>query len=118
MGNNNSKIKNHYDCSLILCHDLIGGKWKQRILWHILKGDNRFSLLKKGIPDITQKVLFSQLRELENSGILTRTVIKNEPPKEVYYSINVQYSSLIPIIESLCEFSKDYAEKNGIVIDD
>ena len=43
MGN----IKSEYTCSLILINDLIGGKWKQRILWHIINGDNRFSLLQK-----------------------------------------------------------------------
>lgn len=111
-----NKIKKEYACSLLLAHDLIGGKWKQRILWHILHGNNRFSLLEKGIPDITQKVLASQLRELENSKILKRIVVKNEPPKTVYYSINDTYSDLIPIIEALCSFSNDYAKKNNIII--
>lgn len=63
------KIKKEYECSLLLTHDLIGGKWKLRILWHIIQGDNRFSLLAKAIPDITQKVLASQIKELETSGI-------------------------------------------------
>ena len=51
------KNKKEYSCALLLANDLIGGKWKLRILWHISHGDNRFSLLTKAIPDISQKCL-------------------------------------------------------------
>ncbi|MGL4283596.1 MAG: winged helix-turn-helix transcriptional regulator, partial [Eubacterium aggregans] len=50
-----AQIKENYSCVLQLSNDLIGGKWKLRILWHVLKGENRFSSLLKGIPDITKK---------------------------------------------------------------
>ena len=63
-----SKIKIKYTCALVLANDLIGGKWKLRILWHIAHGDNRFSLLTKAIPDISQKVLTVQLKELEEKA--------------------------------------------------
>ena len=59
------KIKKDH-CPLILTHSLIGGKWKLKILWHILQGDNRFSELKKEIPGISEKVLYSNLKELED----------------------------------------------------
>ena len=58
------KIKDEYFCALLLTMDLLGGKWKLRILWHIINGDNRFSLLRKLIPDITNKMLITQLKEL------------------------------------------------------
>lgn len=48
--------KKEYQCALVLTHDLIGGKWKLRILWHVLHGDNRYMQLCRAIPDITQKV--------------------------------------------------------------
>ncbi len=60
------KIKKDH-CPLILTHSLIGGKWKLKILWHILQGDNRFSELKKEIPGISEKVLYSNLKELEDA---------------------------------------------------
>ena len=41
------KLKKQYDCNLVMMNDLIGGKWKLRILWHIMNGDNRFSMLEK-----------------------------------------------------------------------
>ena len=106
-------IKKEYSCSLILTNDLIGGKWKGRILWHIIQGDNRFSLLQKTIPEITHKVLITQLRELENSGILSRKEIDDVRP-HVVYSISNDYAQLIPILESLCDFTKQYAEKTKL----
>lgn len=110
-------IKNDYTCSLILTHDLIGGKWKLRILWHIINGDNRFSLLQKGIPDITHKVLITQLRELEESGILLRKELEDVRP-HVEYSISDNYIEIVPILSSLCDFTKEYAAKNKININD
>ncbi len=110
-----AKIKTEYTCSLILTSDIIGGKWKLRILWHILHGDNRFSLLQKAIPDITHKMLITQLKELETSGILIRTDF-NELPLRVEYSISEKYKNIEPILDNLCKFTLDYAEKNNITI--
>lgn len=108
-------IKPVYGCSLQLAVDLIGGKWKMRILWHIMHGDNRFSTLARGIPDITQKMLTTQLRELEESGILIRTVYSEIPPR-VEYAISGQYQEIIPIIQALSEFSIRYALENKISV--
>ncbi len=110
-----AKIKNEYTCSLILTTDIIGGKWKLRILWHILHGDNRFSLLQKAIPDITHKMLITQLKELETSGILLRTDFQ-ELPLRVEYSISEKYRGIEPILDTLCDFTLDYAQKNNITI--
>lgn len=109
------KIVNNYSCSLILANDLLGGKWKQRILWHIINGDNRFSLLKKGIPDITNKMLITELRELENSGLIIRKDYGQFPLK-VEYSLAENYNNLIPILNSLCMFVNQYAKENNIKI--
>lgn len=111
------KIKNEYTCALLLSMDLLGGKWKMRILWHILNGDNRFSLLQKGIPDITHKMLVTQLKELEQSNILIRTVVC-EKPLNVEYFLSTQYKGLIPLVQGFCDFSKEYANQNGISLDD
>ncbi len=111
------KIKKQYTCALLLSMDLLGGKWKMRILWHILNGDNRFSLLQKGIPDITHKMLVTQLKELEQSNILVRTVVC-EKPLNVVYSLSTQYNGLIPLVEGFCNFSKEYANENEIILED
>ncbi len=110
-----AKLKKEYTCSLILTADIIGGKWKLRILWHILHGDNRFSLLQKAIPDITHKMLITQLKELVTSGILLK-IDYNELPLRVEYSISDKYKGIEPLLDSLCDFTLDYAQKNQITI--
>ena len=112
-----SKLKSEYSCSLLLTIDLIGGKWKLRILWHIMKGDNRYSILQKAIPEITQKMLTTQLKELEDSELVIRTVIQ-EKPLNVQYSLSNKYSQMESIIDSLCDFSKEYGKTNNIIVHD
>lgn len=109
-----SKIKDNYNCPFNLIDDLIGGKWKLRIVAHIINGDNRFSILQKKIDDITPKVLMSQLKELEASGLINRNVIKEMPPKIVVYEINKEYSDIVDIVDNLEQFAKGYSNRNDI----
>ena len=109
--------KKEYQCALVLTHDLIGGKWKLRILWHVLHGDNRYMQLCRAIPDITQKVLTTQLREWETSGLRTRTV-HDDAQLHVEYALSPQYKRLVPVIEELCAFSRFYARENDISLAD
>lgn len=109
------KLKNEYSCSLLLTMDLMGGKWKMRLLWHIMYGDNRYSLLKKAIPEITEKMLTTQLKELEDSELIIRTVISYKP-LYVEYSLNDKYYDLKQIIDSLCDFTKEYGKSNDIIV--
>ncbi|WP_371366467.1 putative HTH-type transcriptional regulator YtcD [Sporomusa rhizae] len=97
-----------YNCSMELTLDLIGGKWKSLILWHL--GDNalRFSELKKSLPKITQKMLTQQLRELEASGLVNRHIYTQIPPK-VEYSLTPDGKSLLPVLETLCQWGLNYA---------
>lgn len=112
-----AKLKDEYSCALLLTMDLVGGKWKLRILWHIINGDNRFSLLQKGIPDITEKMLTTQLREMEETGLICRTIICQKP-LNVQYALPKEYSQLKQIIDSLCDFTKEYGEMNNIIVHD
>lgn len=109
------KLKEEYSCALLLAMDLVGGKWKLRILWHIVHGDDRFSLLQKGIPDITEKMLTTQLKEMENSGLILRHVVC-EKPLHVTYTLSSQYIELKVIVDALCDLGKEYGEKNDIVV--
>jgi DNA-binding HxlR family transcriptional regulator len=110
-----ARLKDEYSCALLLTIDLVGGKWKLRILWHINNGDNRFSLLQKGIPDISEKMLTTQLREMEETGLIRRTVVC-EKPLNVQYSLSEDYPELKEILEALCEFSKVYGRQNSIKV--
>ena len=109
-----SKIKDNYNCPFNLIDDLIGGKWKLRIVAHIINGDNRFSILQKKIDDITPKVLMSQLKELEASGLINRNVIKEMPPRIVVYEINEEYRDIVDIVDNLEQFAKGYSNRNDI----
>lgn len=111
-----AKLKDNYSCSLLLTTDLVGGKWKLRILWHIINGDNRFSLLQKSIGDISEKMLTTQLREMEETGLINREVIQ-EKPLNVQYALTDDYPELVDIIEKLCNFSNHYGKNNNIRID-
>lgn len=110
-----SKIKDNYDCSLDLTMDLIGGKWKLRILWYLMSGTKRFSELKAYIPTVTQKVLTEQLRELEEAKIISRKVYAVVPPK-VEYSMTQYGNSLIPMLKDLCKWATNYASDNYIIL--
>ncbi|MBP2632753.1 MAG: hxlR 1 [Firmicutes bacterium] len=98
-----------YQCSMELTLDLIGGKWKALILWNLGQDTLRFSELKKLLPKITQKMLTQQLRELETSGLVKRFIYRQVPPK-VEYSLTPEGKSLIPILDTLCQWGQNYAE--------
>ncbi|XOK61589.1 winged helix-turn-helix transcriptional regulator [Paenibacillus elgii] len=89
--------------------EVLGGKWKLLILCHLNcgPGPKRTSELKKAIPEITQKVLTQQLRELEEDGIIIRTVYNEVPPK-VVYELSELGMSLKSILDQLGEWGEQY----------
>ncbi|MDF2634910.1 MAG: transcriptional regulator, HxlR family [Pelosinus sp.] len=98
-----------YQCSMELTLDLIGGKWKSLILWHLGENTLRFSELKKTLPQITQKMLTQQLRNLEADGLVHRYIYTQIPPK-VEYSLTEAGKSLLPILDTLCQWGLSYAQ--------
>lgn len=85
---------------------VIGGRWKVPILWHLATaGTLRFSELRRALEGCTQKMLTQQLRELERDGIVLRKVYPQVPPK-VEYSLTPMGKSLLPIVESMCQWAK------------
>jgi DNA-binding HxlR family transcriptional regulator len=106
-------IKNSYTCSIELTMDLIGGKWKMRILWHLNMGTKRFSEIRRLIPDVTQKMLTQQLREMESCGLITRKVYAEVPPK-VEYSSTTYGKSLQEILDKMCKWGNSYALDHDI----
>jgi DNA-binding HxlR family transcriptional regulator len=72
------------ECPFEAAMDLIGGKWKGLILFRLMKGPRRFNVLRAEIPEISSKVLSSQLRELEQDRLITRTVYVDSALKVEY----------------------------------
>lgn len=95
-------VDNQFKChaNVKVTLDVIGGKWKPIILWHLFDGTKRFSELQRNVEGISQKMLTSQLRELEIDLIIHREVYKQIPPK-VEYSITDYGKTLKPILESI-----------------
>lgn len=95
------------DCPVETTLTLIGDKWKVLILRELLGGTKRFGELKKSINGVSQKVLTAQLRAMENSGLLTRTVYAEVPPR-VEYGLTELGQSLSPILDALSAWGNQY----------
>lgn len=94
-------------CPIETTLKMLGCKWKVLIIRELLDGTKRFGELKKSVVGITQKVLTSKLREMEELGLLERTIYPQIPPKVEYTLTDIGYS-LRPVLESLKGWGKDY----------
>lgn len=112
-----SKIQEKtYKCGMELTMDVIGGKWKTVILWHLRNRTLRFSQLKRRLHGITQKMLTQQLRELEEDGLINRTVFPQVPPK-VEYNLTEYGKKIIPVLYSIYCWGINYAEDFDLDLD-
>jgi len=100
----------HYGCPVEATLDVIGGKWKGVILFHLLSGAKRFNELHRYFPSVTHRMLTLQLRELEEAGVVHREVYPQVPPK-VEYSLTPFGQSLQPILLLMLQWGEQYAEK-------
>jgi DNA-binding HxlR family transcriptional regulator len=105
-----------YHCALDITMDFIGGKWKSVIIWYLCQEPKRFSALKKVIPDITEKMLSLQLKALEQSGLVERTVLA-EKPLIVQYSLTTLGRSAIPAVEALAAWGRQMGNDQGTLVD-
>lgn len=94
-------------CPVSATLDLIGGKYKALILWHLSEKTLRFSELKKAITKATPKMLTQQLRELEEQGLITRKIYPVVPPK-VEYSLTALGKSLMPVLVAMRDWGANY----------
>lgn len=96
-------MDNPLNCPLVHAMGIIGGKWKPIIIHILNNGTHRFGEIKKCIPQISQKVLTQQLRELELDGVVHRSLYPQVPPR-VEYKLTNTGLALQPIIESLYQW--------------
>lgn len=89
---------------------VIGGRWKVFVLYYLFEGPRRLSELRRLIPEVSQKVLVQQLRELEEHGIVDREVFAEVPPRVVYTATKLGLS-LRPIVGALCDWGKRHASE-------
>ena len=101
------------NCPVEATLELIGGKYKALILWHLSNGKLRFSELRKIITNATPKMLTQQLRELESSALIHREVYPVIPPK-VEYSLTETGRSLLPILVAMRDWGAGYLRKKDV----
>lgn len=106
------KCPSSFNCPVEATLDLIGGKYKAVILWHLIDTTLRYNEIAKLIPQATPKMLTQQLRELESDALIVRTVYPVVPPK-VEYSLSDFGRTIIPILDAMCKWGESYLEGLG-----
>ena len=101
-------------CPVSATLDLIGGKYKALILWHLAGETMRFSQLHKRIPDATAKMLTQQLREMEAQNLIHREVYPVVPPK-VEYSLTDLGKSLMPVLIAMRDWGAAYLHSQNLI---
>ena len=104
---------NNDRCPVETTLELIGGKYKVLILWHLSEGTMRFSELKKEIPGATAKMLTQQLREMETQNLIHREVFPVVPPK-VEYSLTELGKSLMPVLIAMRDWGSSYLHSKNL----
>ena len=99
-----------FRCPVEVTIQLIGGKYKAVILWHLIDKTLRYNEIHKLMPKATDKMLAQQLRELEKDGLINRTVYPVVPPK-TEYSLTPFGKTLTPILDEMCKWGETYLEK-------
>jgi len=89
----------------------IGGKWKAVILIHLIE-KKRYNELRKELPMVTERTISLQLKELEEDGLIIRTVHTDKPPLKVVYELTDFGKTLIPLLHHIAQWGKETAERN------
>ena len=100
-------VKDFPGCAVEAALSFIDGKWKGVLLFHLLSGTQRFNELRRKLPSVTQRMLTRQLRELEEAGLVRRTVHPVVPP-HVDYDLTPLGQSMEPVIRALAIWGKTY----------
>ena len=102
-----------YPCMVSLAMDLIGGKWKTVILYHLQTGEKRFGELHKAMAGVTEMTLSLQLKQLEKDELIERQAYGNKPPLKVVYRLTDFGQTFIPVLEALTAWGNSIAKSKG-----
>ncbi len=100
------------NCAVEATLGVIGGRWKGVLLYWLLSGKHRFGELKRRVPNCTERMLTLQLRELEEDGLVKRTVFAEVPPR-VEYELTPFGKSLEPVLLGMREWGERYKRRLG-----
>lgn len=100
-------MKHHFGCPVQATSNVLAGKWKVLILWHLSFGSRRFAEIRNVLPGVTEKVLTAQLREMERDGVIERLVTERVPPR-VDYQLTDAGRDLVPVMEAMGGWGTKY----------
>lgn len=105
-----------YPCTTSITMDIIGGKWKTVILYHLRDGKKRYNELRKTLPVVTERTLSLQLKQLEEDGVVTRMVYTSKPPLKVEYELTDFGKSLIPLLDAIAQWGEMVADQRADIV--
>ena len=97
-------MRNNFGCPVQATSNVMAGKWKVLIVWHLSFGTRRFAEIRDFLPGVSEKVLTAQLRELQQDGIIERKVTPTKAPR-VDYNLTDRGKELITVMETMCAWS-------------
>lgn len=100
-------MKNHYGCPVKATTNVIAGKWKVLIVWHLSFGSRRFAELRSLLPGVSEKVLAAQLKQLEQDGVVRRISAGTSPPR-VDYALTEPGMELIGVMQAMCDWGSKH----------
>jgi len=108
------KINNKlYPCTVSVAMDLVGGKWKAVILYHLKHAPKRYSELRKEMPGVTERTLSLQLKQLEEDELVSRQVYGEKPPNKVVYALTDLGRSFAPVLDAIVGWGNQVAMQKG-----
>ncbi len=107
MGRTMNQVHEATSCAVAACAEIIGAKWTALLVHDLSEGPRRFSQLERSCAGISPRTLSERLRVLEDEGILERRSYAESPPR-VEYELTDKGASLLPIIDAMREFGKDW----------
>lgn len=107
-----------YPCTVSLTMDLVGGKWKAVILYHLKDAPKRYSELRKEMPAVTEMTLSLQLKQLEKDGLVSRKVYGKKPPVKVVYNLTDFGKSFVPVLTAITQWGNQVVSEKGEFIND
>jgi DNA-binding HxlR family transcriptional regulator len=96
-------MRDHHGCPVQATINVLSGKWKVLVVWHLGFGPRRFAELRGLVDGISEKVLTEQLRQLETDGVVRRKITKDVPPKVTYF-LSKAGLELVPMMVELCHW--------------
>ncbi|MBD2703711.1 helix-turn-helix transcriptional regulator [Spirosoma sp. BT702] len=106
-----------YHCAMDITMDYIGGKWKTVVLWYLRNDKKRFGELRQLIPQITERMLSIQLKQLEEDGLVRREVFATKPPLKVDYSLTDFGRTLLPVLEAVAKWGRELGHSKGELVE-